>query len=403
MNRIRISQLSAFCLGLVLATFLSEIYLHLVEISPAWKILPAAEISFYGPDKDVGYRIRANVQGLWLSENRAKKISSSQGLRDHETEFRPPLNTYRIAIVGDSITEGLQVDVDELFSELMEKELTLRYGKTEVINLGMSGASPAVQMARMKSLGLQFSPNLMVFVVNVSDFASSIIVSDAEYSGYVDSGNGEYVLGKGFRENPSYKFRTSFNGHLFYQAMDNIRLIRLINTRKNRGLMNQPSDTHPTVPQQCNGSRLGLLAEGLRDGGKTEKLRPDVLRTKKVLTAFRADLQSLSKMTNAPVVLAIRGLSPICGNEKQTTDKVAKGMKNFLSIGDEITIVDLDNAVDGVLRENYPKNSRLDMYGFGARLGQGHLNPFGHQVVAKALINSLGISKKRHLHEAGQS
>lgn len=369
--------------GLAFATVAGESYLRLVEATPAlWKVLPAAEATFYGPDLHTSYAIRPGAAGVWLRENRTYVRMSTQGLRDHETSYQKPPDTFRIALAGDSIAEALQVDLDETFAILLERRRTADGRRVEVVNLGMSGAMPTVQVARMEHLGTRFDPDLLVYLINVSDFASPLLGDDREVPGYVAGGDGAYRLGHRFRDSDLYHFRAGPKGRVYYWLLDHTRVARVLNARRNVGWSNAATTAPATGPgSTCDPSKTQALAETLR--GSLEDRRP-----KAILSAFLRDVARTSSTAGAPAALALRGLVPRCPAEADARQVLAAEMARELD-AHGIGLVDLDRHLELALRENGSKHDSRELYGFGASRGEGHLNTFGHRVFATALDRGL--------------
>jgi len=143
--------------GLVAGSVVAELLFRVVEATPLWRVLPVSEVSLYGPDPVTGYRHRAGARGIWRQENRSYIAISNLGLRDRDRAFERGSAT-RAIVVGDSVIEAAQVDLQDTAVAVAERELAKRRPGAEVINLGLAGATPAVDMARLQSLGFRSSP-----------------------------------------------------------------------------------------------------------------------------------------------------------------------------------------------------------------------------------------------------
>ena len=71
----------------------------------------------------MGNKLRPGAKGYWTTEGRGYISINSDGLRDHEHPISHPANTLRIAVLGDSYAEALQVNEPEAFWAIMGKEL----------------------------------------------------------------------------------------------------------------------------------------------------------------------------------------------------------------------------------------------------------------------------------------
>src|SRR6266852_4603823 len=82
-------------------------------------VLRATDVQFgaelYTADPRTGWRLRSHAEGWVVQENRQYVRINSHGFRDRERSFEKPPNTFRIAILGNSWTEALQVPLDKTF------------------------------------------------------------------------------------------------------------------------------------------------------------------------------------------------------------------------------------------------------------------------------------------------
>jgi len=123
------------------------------------------------PSYEMVYRHKPNSQ--WVSKGREFSVPikiNSKGLRDYEYDLEKKDNVFRIALVGDSITEARQVELDETFAKLVEVELNRlnkqkgKYRKIEVINFGVSDYGTDDEFIRIKADVLDYDPDLVIIV-----------------------------------------------------------------------------------------------------------------------------------------------------------------------------------------------------------------------------------------------
>lgn len=74
----------------------------------------------------------------WKAEN--KPSVNSFGFREREISRQKPVGTYRIAVIGDSLTYGQGIAEDQRFSHIIEQKLNTGEAKVEVLNFGRPGA-----------------------------------------------------------------------------------------------------------------------------------------------------------------------------------------------------------------------------------------------------------------------
>src|SRR5262250_1846459 len=143
--------------ALVVGLCLSEIALRLVGFS----YLP-----FLQPDPITGLSLRPNTSGWYRKEGQAYVATNSQGLHDRERLLAKPPGTYRVAILGDSYPEALQVDVERTFWRLLEQRLeacAFRSAKhIDIINFGVSGFGTGQELRMLQMRGLAYQPDLVI-------------------------------------------------------------------------------------------------------------------------------------------------------------------------------------------------------------------------------------------------
>jgi lysophospholipase L1-like esterase len=87
--------------------------------------------------------------------------------RDYTTE--KPSGTYRIAVIGDSITFGNNLPPDANYPALLEKRFAQSGKKVEVLNLALGGYDTLQEVATLEEIGLQFHPDLVLIGYCIND------------------------------------------------------------------------------------------------------------------------------------------------------------------------------------------------------------------------------------------
>lgn len=361
--------------GLVVGTVLAELMFRVVESTPLWHVLPVSEISLYGPDPDTGYRHRAGAHGIWTQEHRSYVTISNLGLRDRDRTFARG-TAPRVVVIGDSIIEAVHVDLSQTAVATAERELDKRYPGAEVINLGLAGATPAVDMARLQSLGLSLQPDLAVVVVSIGDFIGLTSEDDSGWTSYKTGADGEVRLSYGFRRTRGYAFRTSRGGALFYWGLDHIALARVLNSRKNVGLFAE----WPRAADNANGGSTDACGDALQSQ-KALWVDGQPTYARKHLDAFLRDLSQLHRDKNLPIILAFRGGLPAsCDGREDLRRSIVKAISERLA-GAGLQFADMD----ALSRERAGSNYRSVMHGFGASRGGGHLNETGNRIYGEII------------------
>ena len=127
-------------LALVFGLFLAELLLHLAGVAyPAWD-RPTAGLREWGIP---------NAEGWAVGETRMYVRLNAEGARDRDhVEAKPP-GAYRIVVVGDSYAAAFEVELEQAFWSVLERELatcpSLAGREPEVINVskrGFGGVAP---------------------------------------------------------------------------------------------------------------------------------------------------------------------------------------------------------------------------------------------------------------------
>jgi len=117
------------------------------------------------PDPKLGWWQRPGATMRWREEGNGLVQINSAGMRDVERTTAKPAGTFRIAIFGDSMTESVQVNLDQTFAQLLEARLRSRGLKVEVLNFGVNGYSPLQDYLVYQQIGKTFSPDLVIHAV----------------------------------------------------------------------------------------------------------------------------------------------------------------------------------------------------------------------------------------------
>jgi hypothetical protein len=122
--------------------------------------------NFYDYDPQFGGKLRPGLKGYWLKEGGGYVSINSDGLRDREHPISHPPNTLRIAVLGDSFAEAMQVNQDEAFWSVLERELQGRAKlpgrQVEVINFGQAGFGTTQELLAFRHRARKYSPDLVL-------------------------------------------------------------------------------------------------------------------------------------------------------------------------------------------------------------------------------------------------
>ena len=90
--------------------------------------------------------------------------TNSSGLRDKEYSLSKPMDTFRVAVIGDSFTVPSGVRIEDAYHSLLEERLNAEETGTtyEFINFGVGGYSLKQYVAVMKHKAKDYDPDLII-------------------------------------------------------------------------------------------------------------------------------------------------------------------------------------------------------------------------------------------------
>ncbi|MGQ0811536.1 MAG: SGNH/GDSL hydrolase family protein [Nitrospiraceae bacterium] len=159
MIRKALINLAVLFVGTVVALVLAEILARALH--------PLSTVE-YRMDSEVGPLLAPRQMTRWVNEDYdAAIVTNSAGFHDVEHTLDKPPNVYRIAVLGDSYIEALQLPIDQGFVQQLEHTISgwSARKRVEVINLGVSGSGPAQYYRILEKKGLAYKPDLVVMAV----------------------------------------------------------------------------------------------------------------------------------------------------------------------------------------------------------------------------------------------
>jgi lysophospholipase L1-like esterase len=90
--------------------------------------------------------------------------TNSRGLRDQEYSLKAPPSTFRVAVVGDSLTMAEGVAIEDAYHSILENRFNEEDPKKnyEFINFGVAGYSLVQYVSTIKRKVLEFKPNMIL-------------------------------------------------------------------------------------------------------------------------------------------------------------------------------------------------------------------------------------------------
>lgn len=155
-GRVILSRAILIILGLVLGVATLEIGLRILHLE---------KDTFWQPHELYGWAHIPNREGWWFSPEFQVKVKiNSKGLREREIPYTKPAGVTRILVLGDSMTEAIQVPLESTFTYLLEAQLNQRAGTNQfqVINAGVSHYGTDNELLYFQYEGYKYQPDIVI-------------------------------------------------------------------------------------------------------------------------------------------------------------------------------------------------------------------------------------------------
>lgn len=200
-----------------LATCSLLIALGVVELALRTTHAFNARLAWTEPDPMIGFRMTP-ARAYWFFNENDHAIEgrvNGLGWRDRERTRTKPVGTRRVAVLGDSYVEALQVELDSTFVSVAERELNRRAGaRYEFMNFGRSGMNGVDELIVLKRDVLPCDPDVVVLLFtpsnDVADVNRATATTTLRPFCVVDARD-SLALDTSFRNTRGYKFREVLN------------------------------------------------------------------------------------------------------------------------------------------------------------------------------------------------
>ena len=362
--------------------------------------LRLAGFSYFNPyiaDPELGFALRPNAEGWWTKEGSAYVKINSRGLRDYEHTLEKPENTIRIAVLGDSFAEALQVPIEDTFWSIMRRQLqsamSTRGKHVEVLNFGVSGFSTARELIMLRQRVWQYSPDLVVLLVTPENDIrdnSQVLTVYSEALPYFVYRNGSLELDDSLLKLRSaqyaFKLQQSFAGRALNWIRHRSRIVGLFYTARESYLSHrrQLSSYNASIGERGVDDHI-FLAPTTSDWADAWRL------TEKLILQMRDEVQA--KDAKFLLVTGSNGIQVEPDATERTKYMRQLGVTTLfypdLRIKEfaEREKIDVLNLAPRFLE--FATHTQTVLHGSGATKGRGHWNKEGHKLAGKLIADSL--------------
>ncbi len=376
---------------------LASIFVSLAICEITLRVMHFSAPLFYKPDPEVGAVLRPGAAGLQKMEGETYITINSQGLRDYEHSSVKSENSIRIAVLGDSYAEALQVPIDKTFwsiaKDTFDNQCPSNQKKLEPINLGVSGYGTAQEFIRLRRDAWQYNPDIVLLAVTVGNDIrnNSKELEPDKARPFLNKDNTfDFSYIHSHMNTSGYKLKNSWIGRMATEASNHLRIIQLvyysIDLYLYRNALSLTSKSTSEVgiddfiyhPPQTDAEKEAwntterlLLMMKKEVEGKGKKLLVVTLSSGIQVSLDRVKYEQFKQSFERQYKTPFEPFYP----DYRIKAFLEKNNINYLILAPQLQ------------RTAVEKN--IYMHGFGNNLGGGHWNENGHRYAGEIIANKL--------------
>lgn len=371
-------------------------------------------------DDDLGSTLRPHTEGWWKREGEAFVRINSAGLRDREHAMPKPDHVLRIAVLGDSFAEAMQVPMEDTFWAVAEREIrtcTAMVGREpEIINFGVSGYGTAQELIMLRHRVWAYAPDVVLLAITPTNDVrnNSRALEKDDRRPYYFFKDGQLVEDTSFRHEGGFWLRSSSFGQVVTQARDSLRIFQLTIEALRRVMS-------PSRATDAQSVHAGQLLEGMTrvsdyQGEESPWLQGEAgldmetyvepqesiwkeawQVTEYLIKQMHAEVEGRGKAFMAITVSSGPQVGPDQAGRRMLERRL--GVSDLFYSENRIRALG-DNRFEVLalapLFQAYAEENRIFLHGFpNSGLGLGHWNIAGHhlagQLIAQKLCKYLGV------------
>lgn len=395
-----------FSASLLVALLLAELTLRALGFSYYWSVARR-------PDPHRGWAPAASAEGWQRFEGKAYVRINGVRVRDRSHALAKPPGTLRIAVLGDSFAEAVQVPIGQTFWRVMEGALRACNSKAstgedasatapsevEVLNFGVSGYSTAQSLLTLRHQAVQYQPDivLLAFFQGNDLTENSPALDDDDLRPYFVYENDRLVLDDSYLRSPAYALRDAWYGRLAFSLLGYSRSLQALDRSKdlisiwlNPGEAKHADDSAP-APAEHRATEPGV---DTRLYSKPQD--PDWADAWRVTEGIIQQLHQEVRAAGARFVLVTLStgaqVHPDPGFREQFQQRT--GATNLFYPEERLRALSERAGFDVINLAPelalYAMLNRVWLHGFeNSRPGVGHWNALGHNLAGQAIAERL--------------
>lgn len=214
--------------SIFLTIITAEIWLRWTDFSFYWSLSRV-------PDPITGWSARADTRAWQRLEGEGLVSINTEGWRDLSHDIAPAADKFRIAIIGDSFTEAVQVPLAKTYwhnlPPLLEQCSQKGGGeKIEILNFAVSGYSTAQELLVLQNKVWKYKPDLVLLAF----FPGNDVVENFQELGqdamrpYFSLEGGQLKPNLDYLDSEEYRSNSGWLGKVKFSLLANSRVIQAI-------------------------------------------------------------------------------------------------------------------------------------------------------------------------------
>ena len=352
---------------------------------------------FYRPDPQLGWTLRPGAKGWFQFEGRGYVRVNEAGFRDRRHELAKRPGTYRVALLGDSFAEAMQVDFKSTIGWQLEERLAAcapAGTRVEVMNFGVSGFGTAQEAILLETTAIKYRPDLVLLAfTNGNDLLNNSpqLEMEKERPFFRIDEKKELRLDASFASSETFAQRSSPWHEYYRAAADRLRVVQAVHrTRKIVSAIasgQAHAQAQPAIPGVEPGTSVAVFAPP-RDAAWEEAWS--------VTERLVARMNAFAKKNGARFVLT----NITFAAQVHPDATLRRNLQNALGVPDLFYI---ERRMEALARaegftaiplaydmQRHADARRVYLHGFkNVALGVGHWNEEGHRMAAELLAARL--------------
>ena len=356
------------------------------------------DAQLYGPDRELGWVLRPGASGRVSTETPQQVRINSRGFRDTERTYEKPVGTYRIAVLGNSWTEALQVPQNKTYTALLEQQLDDKrclVGKhIEVLNFGVAGYSTAQEFLLLQQKVWSYHPDLVLLALypardianNVRELNNAVTPERSPY--FVFRGD-QLVLDDSFRTLPALQPRQIWLQNAGFWFDDHSKTLQAINTLQRYGKIRVAMAAAKERAEQSGMDNLEYAIyapptlSAMQDAWNVSEAL--LLKMRDDVRAHDAEFRIVTLATRPQVIPDAAKRNALLQKLGVPDFSYADRRINNFAARNSIAVTNLAPALS-----TYAVAHNVYLNGFNtANLGAGHWNETGHRLAAETIAADL--------------